>query len=123
MMSSTRGYTLSLARCKALFDLYSNKYMIKHTHKYSNRIVVYLLIFTTVLNIFALYMVLVFIFFLSLNRSARSRVYACKWTSMVYHIQMAKFWSILRPRTKLIDRKCCIFNEEKDNVFGLWSKI
>jgi hypothetical protein len=42
---------------------------------------------------------------------------------MVYHIQMAKFWSILGPRTKLIDRKSCIFNEEKDNVFGLWSKI
>jgi hypothetical protein len=59
---------------------------------------------------------------LSLNRSARTRVYAGKWTSMVYHLQMAKFWSTLGPRTNLIDRKCCIFNGEKDYIFALWSK-
>jgi hypothetical protein len=40
----------------------------------------------------------------------------------VYHLHMAKFWSILGPRTELIDRKFCIFNGEKDNVFGLWLK-
>jgi len=35
---------------------------------------------------------------------------------------MAMLWSILGPRTNLIDRKCSIFNGEKDNVFDLWSK-
>ena len=60
---------------------------------------------------------------LSLNRSARTRVYAGKWTYMVYQLQMAMLWSILGPRTNLIDRKCSIFNGEKDNVFGWWSKI
>jgi hypothetical protein len=47
------------------------------------------------------------------NRSARKRIYVCKWTNMVYQLQMAMFWSIL-PRTNLIDRKCCILNAEKD---------
>jgi hypothetical protein len=58
---------------------------------------------------------------ISLNRSARKRIYAGKWTYMVYQLQMARLWSIL-PRTNLIDRKCCSFNGEMDNVFGLWSK-
>jgi hypothetical protein len=58
----------------------------------------------------------------SLNRSVRTRVYAGKWTTMVYQLQMARFWSILGVRTNLIDGKCCPFNGEMDNVFGLWSK-
>jgi hypothetical protein len=41
----------------------------------------------------------------------------------VYQLQMAISWSLLGPRTNWIDRKCCIFNGEKDNVFGLWYKI
>jgi hypothetical protein len=40
---------------------------------------------------------------------------------MVYQLQMAMLWSILGPRTNLIDGKCYIFNGEKDYVFGLWS--
>jgi hypothetical protein len=43
--------------------------------------------------------------FISLNRSARKRIYACKWTNMVYQLQMAMFWSILGPRINLIGRK------------------
>jgi hypothetical protein len=56
------------------------------------------------------------------NFSAHTPIYACKWTSMVYQLYMAISWSILGLRTYLIDGKCCIFNEEKDDVFGLWSK-
>jgi hypothetical protein len=40
---------------------------------------------------------------------------------MVYQLEMARLWSIQGPRTSLIGRKCCIFNGEKDYVFGLWS--
>ena len=56
------------------------------------------------------------------NFGAHTRVYAGKWTYMVYQLQMAISWSILGSRTNLIDRKCCPFNGEKDNVFDLWSK-
>ena len=42
---------------------------------------------------------------------------------MVYQPQMATSWSLLGPRTNLIDRKCCIFNGEKDDVSGLGSEI
>jgi hypothetical protein len=59
---------------------------------------------------------------LSLNRSARKRIYACKWTNMVYQLQMAMFCSILGPRINLIGRKCSKFNGEMDNVFDLGSK-
>jgi hypothetical protein len=37
-------------------------------------------------------------------------------------IYMAMFWSILGPRTNLIDGKCSKFNGEIDNVFSLGSK-
>jgi hypothetical protein len=56
------------------------------------------------------------------NFSPFTRVYVCKWTTKVYHLKMAKFWSILGPTTNLIGRKCCVFNEEKENVFGWWLK-
>jgi hypothetical protein len=41
---------------------------------------------------------------------------------MLYQLQMATLLSLLGTRTNLIDRKCCIFNGEKEYVFGLWSK-
>jgi hypothetical protein len=40
---------------------------------------------------------------------------------MLYQLQMAISWSILGPRTNLIDKKCSKFNGEINNVFGLWS--
>jgi hypothetical protein len=61
--------------------------------------------------------------FVSLNRSARTRVYASKWTFLVDQLQMGKFWSILGTRTNLIAGKYSTFNGENDDVFGLWSKI
>ena len=59
---------------------------------------------------------------LSLNGSAGTRVYASKWTFLVYQLQMGKFWSILGTRTNLIAGKYSTFNGENDDVFGLWSK-
>jgi hypothetical protein len=56
------------------------------------------------------------------NISANTHVYAGKWSTMVYHLQMAKLWSILGPRTNLIDGKCSKFNGDIDNVFSLGSK-
>jgi hypothetical protein len=50
------------------------------------------------------------------NFSANTRVYAGKWSTMVYHLQMAKFWSILGPRTNLIDGNCSKFNGEMGDV-------
>jgi hypothetical protein len=41
---------------------------------------------------------------------------------MLYQLEMATSWSILGPRMNLMDGECCIFNGEKDHVFGLWSK-
>ena len=57
------------------------------------------------------------------NFGALTRIYACKWRNMVYQLQMARLLSILGPMTNLIDEKCCVFNGEKDYLFGLWSKI
>jgi hypothetical protein len=61
-------------------------------------------------------------YYLSLNRSARKRLYVGKWTYLVYQLQMDQFWSILGPMTNLIDGKCSKFNGEIDNVFSLDSK-
>ena len=41
---------------------------------------------------------------LSLNRSARKRVYAPSRTFSMYQLQTPKFWSILGPRTNLIGK-------------------
>jgi hypothetical protein len=53
---------------------------------------------------------------------AHTRIYACKWLTMVYQLKMAMLLSILGPRTNLIGGKCFKFKGEIDNVFGLGSK-
>jgi hypothetical protein len=55
------------------------------------------------------------------NFSVNTRVYAGKLLNMLYQLLMAMFWSILGPRTNLIDGKCSKFNGEIDNVFSLGS--
>jgi hypothetical protein len=57
------------------------------------------------------------------NFSVNTRIYECKLLNMLFQLLMAIFWSILGPRTNLMDGKCSKFNGEIDNVFSLGSKI
>jgi hypothetical protein len=47
----------------------------------------------------------------AVNRSARKRIYACKWTYLVYQLQMAMFWSILGPRIRDMDLTLKVLEE------------